>query len=271
MREISVLVVDDEPHAREGLAGLIASQDGYRLIGMAGDGPTAVRSILELRPDVVLLDVQMPGMTGLDVIATVGTGEMPYVIFVTAHDDFALAAFEHAALDYVLKPFKDARLLAALTRARAALSERDFGVIGRRLLETLGELGIPQLNTPPPGTGLERREPITRFAVRTGNRITMVPVEDVERIEAANYCAKLYVGNQVYVVRHAMLELEQRLDRDTFVRVHRSHIVRRARIREFRRSAAGEHSAILADGSRVPVGRNRWTTVVAACAAAKES
>lgn len=249
MRELAVLVVDDEPHARAGLASLVEKQPCCRLAGLAADGASAVRAIRAEHPDVVLLDVQMPGMNGFDVIGAVGTDQMPYVIFVTAHDEFAIEAFEHAALDYVLKPFKDARLVASLGRARAALENQHFGAIGQRLADVLGECG-PRLD---------------RFVVRLGDRVVVVPVEQVHWIQAANYCMRLHTGDQVFAIRQSMAQLEERLDPGTFIRVHRSAIVRRELITELRRSRMGDHTAILADGTRVPVGRNRWRAILDSC------
>lgn len=233
MREIAVLVVDDEPHARAGLASLVERQPRCRLAGLAADGASAIAAIRQQRPDVVLLDVQMPGMNGFDVIDAVGAGQMPYVIFVTAHDEFAIAAFEHAALDYVLKPFKDARLIASLDRARSALEHQPIG--------------------------------LTRFVVRLGARVVVVPVEQVHWIQAANYCARLHTSDQVFAIRQSMAQLEQQLDPHHFIRVHRSAIVRHRSILELRKSGIGDHAAILSDGTTVPVSRNRWSAVVKAC------
>lgn len=233
MREMAVLVVDDEPHARAGLASLVERQPSCRLAGLAADGASAVRAIRQQRPDVVLLDVQMPGMNGFDVIGAVGAEQMPYVIFVTAHDEFAIAAFEKSALDYVLKPFKDARLIASLDRARSALAHRPAR--------------------------------LTRFLVRLGARVVVVPVDQVRWIQSANYCVRLHTEDRSFAIRQSMARLEHQLDPADFIRVHRSAIVRRELIVDLRKSRGGDHAAWLAGGTQVPVSRNRWRAVLAAC------
>lgn len=228
---VRVLVVDDEPLARAGIARLVSAIPGFEVAGTAGDGGAAVTAIETLRPDLVLLDVQMPVCDGFEVIRRVGPERMPAVVFVSAYDEFALQAFEVYAVDYLLKPFEDARLRSALSRARL----RDADAL-RRLVEH------------------------ERFEVRTGVHVQMVAVSDVDWIEGASYYSMLHAGSEVHLVRETLQSLEARLGPARFVRVHRSALVQLDRVRELR----GGKVLVLRDGSEVAVSRARRATVRAA-------
>lgn len=241
-----VLLVDDEPNARAGMAALLKKVAGFVVIGQCGDGHSAVRAIAETTPDLVLLDVQMPEMSGFDVVRAVGADAMPATIFVTAYENHALEAFRVAALDYVLKPFDDRRMIEALERARLAHNDRRYSDLGRRLLTLVSA---------------EPAEPAVRFAVRSGNRTLMVEAGDVEWFQAASYYARLHVGKETYLIRESMSALEARLDPARFIRTHRSAIVQLRLITALERKRLGNHAALLRSGARVPVGRNRWSTV----------
>jgi two-component system LytT family response regulator len=249
---IKVLVVDDEPNARAGMIALLRKVPGFVVIGQCGDGRAAVRAIADLAPDLVLLDVQMPEVDGFDVIRTVGPSEMPPTIFVTAHETHALEAFRVAALDYVLKPFTDRRLIEALERARLARNERRFSDLGRRLLSLVA--------------AEDAAVPPVRFAVRAGNRTVVVAAEDVEWFEAASYYVRLHVGGESYLLRESMNALEARLDPTRYIRTHRSAIVQLPRIAALERRRLGDHAALLRSGARAPVGRSRWAAVSRAVA-----
>jgi two-component system LytT family response regulator len=238
---VRVLVVDDEPAARSGMARLVDATPGFAVAGEAGDGDAAVRLIGELRPDLVLLDVAMPGCDGFEVVRRVGPASMPAVVFVTAHDEWALRAFDVHALGYVLKPFEDARLRAALVRAAAARH-------GVALAAALEALVAPAAVEP-------------RFEVRLGTRRILVPVSDVEWIQGGGYYSMLHVGAVTHLVRETMGALEERLDRARFVRVHRSAIVQLSKVRELR---AGGAEVVLTSGHVVPVSRSRRAALGAA-------
>jgi two-component system LytT family response regulator len=248
---IRVLVVDDEPNARAGMIALLCKVPGFTVIGQCGDGRSAVKAIADLAPDLVLLDVQMPEVDGFDVIRAVGPSEMPPTIFVTAHEAHALEAFRVAALDYVLKPFDDRRMIDALERARLARTDRRYSDLGRRLL---GLVAAEESSAP------------VRFAVRAGTRTVVVAAEDVEWFEAASYYARLHVGPDTYLVRESMNALEARLNPARFIRTHRSAIVQLRRITALERKRLGDHAALLKSGTRAPVGRNRWAAVSKAVA-----
>ncbi len=245
---VRVLVVDDEPAARAGMCRLVAATPGFEVAGEAGDGEAAVERITALRPDLVLLDVVMPGCDGFEVVRRVGPGRMPAVVFVTAHDEWALRAFDVHALGYVLKPFEDARLRAALVRAAAARH-------GAALAAALESLIAPPAPSPAP-------EPLApRFEVRVGARVLLIPVAEVEWIEGAGYYSMLHVGGATHLLRETMTALERRLDPARLLRVHRSAILQLARVRELR--AAGSE-AVLASGVVVPVSRSRRAALAAA-------
>lgn len=243
---VRVLVVDDEPAARSGMSRLVAATPGFEVAGEAGDGEAAVALIASLRPDLVLLDIAMPGCDGFEVVRRVGPARMPAVVFVTAHDEWALRAFDVHALGYVLKPFEDARLRAALVRAAAARH-------GAALAAALESLIAPP---PQPAAALE-----PRFEVRVGARVLLVPIADVDWIEGAGYYSMLHVGRETHLLRETMQALEQRLDPSRFLRVHRSAIIQLPRVRELRDAAS---EVLLESGDTVPVSRARRAALSAA-------
>jgi len=238
MTAIRALVADDEPLARAGMARLVRATAGFEVAGEARDGEEAISAIEALRPDLVLLDVQMPGRDGFEVIRAVGPARMPRVVFVTAYDAFAVRAFEVQALDYVLKPFEDRRLREALGRAaRATPSE-----LARRL-EAL----------------VVRSEP--RFEVRLGKRIQLLSCAEIDWIEGASYYTVLHAGSETHLVREPLRDIEARLDPTRFARVHRSSIVQLDRVRELR---PAECALVLRDGTRVQASRTRWPRLLEA-------
>ena len=242
-----VLIVDDEPMARDGLRRLEAADPELVLVGESGDGHDAVAAIERLDPDLVLLDIQMPGLDGLEVVRRIGPDRMPTVVFVTAYDHHAIAAFEVHAIDYVLKPFEDARFHAAIEHAKAALRTGAFAQQARRMAEALGEE--------------ERRPqesgPLTTIAVKKADRTVFVSVETIDWIEAADYCVKLHVDGRTHVIRDAMHRLEGRLDPARFFRTHRSANVNLDRVREIVATPNGESLLTLADRSQVKLTRIR--------------
>lgn len=243
---VRVLVVDDEPAARTGMSRLVATTAGFAVVGEAGDGETAVALIASLRPDLVLLDIAMPGCDGFEVIRKVGAQHMPAVIFVTAHDEWALRAFEVHALGYVLKPFEDARLRSALVRAAAAR----HGAALATALESL--LAAAQ---PPPAASE------ARFEVRIGARLLLIAAHEVDWIEGAGYYSMLHVGSETHLLRETMQALEQKLDPARFLRVHRSAILQLDRVRELRDATS---EVVLHSGDVVPVSRSRRAALSAA-------
>jgi two-component system LytT family response regulator len=237
-----VLIADDEPLARERLRSLLASEPGMEVVGECADGPSAIAAIQKLKPDLVFLDVQMPGNTGFDVIEAVGPSRMPFVIFVTAYDKYALRAFDVHALDYLLKPFDRERFEQAVARARQQLDRRSGGELERRLLELVQDLK-------PAAQKLER------FVIKSGGRVFFVRASEIDWIEAAGNYVKLHVGTESHLFRETMNALEAQLDSDIFFRIHRSHIVNIERVKELQPWFNGEYVVFLKSGTRLTLSR----------------
>jgi two-component system LytT family response regulator len=240
-----VMIADDEPPARAVLRDLLRGRDGVELCAEVGDGRAAVEAIRTLRPELVFLDVQMPGLDGFDVLAELEPDATPQVVFVTAYDEFAVRAFEVHALDYLVKPFTDERFAAAFARTRT----RSAGAEAARAARILRELGAggPVQTVAPPG----------HFLVRVGRRSLLVGVDEVDWIEADRYYATLHVGGQTHLVRETMGSLEARLEPAYFARVHRSAIVNVRKVRELVRAPDGALAVVLHDGTRLEVSRSR--------------
>jgi two-component system LytT family response regulator len=227
------LIVDDEPLARRGIALRLADFD-VEIVGECGDGKSAVQKLLELSPDVVFLDVQMPGMDGFEVLRSLPEVRLPIVIFLTAYEEHALRAFEVHALDYLLKPIDDDRFTAAVQRAMRQLDARSKMRAATRVLEMLGDDARPYLS---------------RFIVRTGSRIAVVQADDTEWIGGAGDYVELHAGGRTHLLRETLNALERRLDPAKFMRIHRSRIVRADSIVELKSIDNREYQVKLSDGS----------------------
>ena len=268
---IRVLVVDDEPAARRGVRSVLDGWSTELLVEECRNGVEAVRAIPSFDPHVVLLDVQMPGLDGFDVIREVGADRMPAVVFVTAYDEHALRAFDVAAVDYVVKPFTDERLHQAMDRALKRRSERHAADVQRQLLALLEGAGhrpsaegapmVTERSASPLPHAAATPSYLTRLLVSVGTRSEVVPVNTISWIRADDYYASVFAGGTAYVIRESLAELERRLDPREFVRVHRSAIVRLATVRSLEHPANGRYSVVLRDGTRVPVSRSRYSAV----------
>ncbi|MEM7417409.1 MAG: LytTR family DNA-binding domain-containing protein [Gemmatimonadota bacterium] len=253
-RPIRVAVVDDEPVARRILVRLLANEPGVELVGDLGSGHEAIELLTGRRVDVVFLDVHMPGLGGFEVLAGVPRPHLPLVVFVTAHDEHAIRAFEVGAVDYLLKPFDDERFRATFERVRRRLEESDVDSAKVAVYELARQL----LLDGPDGEPADVADPRPgRIAVRSGKRIEFVEIDDVEWIEAENYYVRLHTADRSYLMRESLTRLGDRLDPRVFVRVHRSAIVRISIIRELRPGSGGRSEAVLANGARVPISRSR--------------
>ena len=257
MRAVRTLVVDDEPLAREGIRLRLEREGGFEVVGECANGVEAVEAIHDLAPDLVFLDVQMPGLNGFEVLEEVDPRQAPVVVFVTAYDEYALRAFEVHALDYVLKPFDDDRFAATLRRVRERVAERHAGRVGERLSGVLAELGLGSGGRAAPGEEDEGapRSFAERLVVRDGARIAFVPVAELDRVEADGDYVRLFCGERQHLIRRTMAQMESRLDPERFVRIHRSAIVAVDRIRELRPSFRGEYVVLLHDGTRLNLSR----------------
>jgi two-component system, LytTR family, response regulator len=231
---VRALIVDDEPLARRGVALRLQQFRDVEIVGECGDGASAVEKILELAPDVVFLDVQMPGMDGFDVLRALPQGELPSVIFLTAYEQHALRAFEVHALDYVLKPVDDERFSVAVQRARQVQDTGSRIQMAERMMRLLNE---------------ETGKYVSRFPVRVGSRIQVVHTDDIEWIAAAGDYAELHCGGRCHLLRETMTALEQKLNPSQFLRIHRSRIVRASCVRELRPIDNREYLVKLSDGS----------------------
>jgi two-component system, LytTR family, response regulator len=229
-----VLIVDDEPLARRGVIARLKRFTDMEIVSDCEDGPAAVVKIAELRPDLVFLDVQMPGMDGFEVLRTLPRDGLPAIIFLTAYEEHALRAFEVHALDYLLKPIEDERFAAAIQRARIYADSRAKVQLDERLLQLLDE---------------NSGKYASRFAVRTGSRIVVVFAEDIDWVGSADDYTELHSGGKAHLLRETMSALEQRLDPEQFIRVHRSRIVRLKCVRELRAIGNREYIVKLSDGS----------------------
>jgi two-component system LytT family response regulator len=239
---IRVVIADDEPLARQRLMMLLATEPWVEVVAQCADGPSTITAIENLRPDLVFLDIEMPGASGFELIDTIGADRMPFVIFVTAFDTYALRAFEVHALDYLLKPFDAGRFRAALLRAKDQIERHANGDIERRLIELVHGLK-------PAAQHLER------FVVKTSGRVFFVRSSEIEWIEAAGNYVKLHAGADTHLFRETMNAVEDKLDPDLFFRIHRSHIVNIERVRELQPWFNGEYVVCLKSGARLTLSR----------------
>jgi two-component system LytT family response regulator len=238
-----VLIVDDEPRARGLIRKMLRSAKEFEVVGEAGNGYEALDAVRKLKPDLMLLDVQMPEVDGFAVLERLRGEHMPQVVFITAHDRYALKAFETNALDYLLKPFDEDRLLAMLSRARDRLKLVASSEQSQAILSLLDNLKTS-------------REYLERFVVRIRGRMLLLPVEEVDWIESEDKYVRLHASSTSYLIRDTLTRLEGVLNPRQFLRVHRSTIVRLGFVREIFTDFHGDHRIVLRDGREIPLGRN---------------
>jgi two-component system, LytTR family, response regulator len=224
---VRVLVVDDEALARSNVAVLLRNDPDIASVGECASGVEAIEAIRKSKPDLVFLDVQMPECGGFDVLELLGNDLPPVIIFVTAYDEYALRAFEAGALDYLLKPFDDARFARALHRAKDRLAHY----------------------------APSRSQAAERLVVRSRGQVLFLTVADIDWIEAAGYYACVHVGGETHIIRRALSELEQDLGDERFIRIHRSTIVNLERIRGLELADGGEYEVLLKSEARLPLSR----------------
>jgi two-component system LytT family response regulator len=245
-KKIRTMIIDDEPLARQRIEDLLRHAKDVEIVGTVDNGDDAPGEILAKHPDLVFLDVQMPGRSGIDVVAEVGVERMPVTIFVTAFDHFALKAFDLAALDYLVKPFDDERFEQALRRAREEIAHRDASSVAQRLLSLLGSR-----------SDAADTKYLERIAVETRGQVRVVPIDKVDYITADGPYAEIHVGAGSFAVRERMHALEERLDPSMFFRIHRSAIVRIPQIDAFLKKAGGDYAVRLKDGTELSVSRSK--------------
>ncbi|HZG52267.1 MAG TPA: LytTR family DNA-binding domain-containing protein [Pyrinomonadaceae bacterium] len=244
MNNIRTLIIDDEPLARERLKRFLAGERDLELIGECAEGHEAVAAIRALRPDLVFLDIQMPELDGFGVLKSIGVGEMPAVIFVTAYDRYALQAFDVNALDYLLKPYNRERFHKAVERARAQLSNGAKGELDERLLSLL-----KNFKSEPP-------RHLERLMIKSSGRVFFLRTQELDWIEAEGNYLRVHVGREAHLLRETMNRLASKLDPDKFLRIHRSTLVNIERIKELQPLFSGDYVVILRDGKQLTLSRS---------------
>ena len=249
LNRIRAIIVDDEPTARRGVRLLLERDGGVDVVGEASGGAEAAELILREKPDLAFLDVQMPGCDGFQTLAKVGVAAAPAVVFVTAYDEHALRAFEVNAVDYLLKPYDDARFGAALQRAKDEVRRRQADTVNVRLHQLLDYLQ----NVPAPRAMEENTS--DRILIKSSGEIFFLKAEEIDWIEAEGDYMKFHVAGRAHLMRETMARLEARLDPKRFIRIHRSTIVNIDRLRKLSPSFAGEYAVILHDGTKLKLSR----------------
>jgi two-component system LytT family response regulator len=241
--KIRALIADDEPLARERIRTLLSPHADIEVVAECADGKETVLAIQKLSPDLLFLDIQMPELTGFEVLQELDTSAAPAIIFVTAYDQYALQAFEVCALDYLMKPFDAERFQKALERGREQIRRLRSGEVNERLLALLEDL--------------ERgRKYLERLVIRTGGRVFFLRVDEIDWIEAAGNYVRLHIGAEEHLHRETMNALEQSLDPARFARIHRSTMVNLTRIKELQPWFRGDYVVILRDGHQLTLTRS---------------
>ena len=241
---IRVLVVDDEPLAREKIRGMAADDPEIRVIGECTNGAEAIEAVQAMRPDLILLDVQMPEVGGFAVLEALKDEGLPPVIFITAYDHYAVRAFEVHALDYLLKPFDRERFKAAIERAKRQIRREQNGSgFDERIIALLEQIKEPTRYS-------------ERLVVKTGGRVFFLNTDEIDWIEAEGNYVNIHTGKKAYLLRETISCLEAQLDPKEFVRIHRSSIVRLDRIKELQPWSHGEYHVILLDGTQLTLSRS---------------
>jgi two-component system LytT family response regulator len=244
--KIRTLIVDDMNLARERIKMILGADNEIDIVGECTNGREAIAAIKNLNPELVFLDVQMPQMSGFDVVKTIGVDKMPTTIFVTAYDEFALRAFEVNALDYLLKPFDEERLEKAVKRAKQEIKKlghsNNSSSIDERLLQLLNNVKI---------------EPkyLKRIPVKSAKQTILLPTDDIDWIAAAGNYLELYAGKNMHLIRERLTHLEQKLDPEKFARIHRSTIVNIEHIKTLQPLFNGDHLVLLQNGKELHMSR----------------
>jgi two-component system LytT family response regulator len=240
---IRLLIVDDEPLAREKIRTMLAGDTEIEIIGECANGAEAVAAVQSLRPDLMLLDVQMPQVDGFAVLEALGSGSLPPVIFVTAYDRYAIRAFEVHALDYLLKPFDRERLTAAIEHAKAQIRGARDGHLDQRILSLLKQIEAGS-------------KYLERLVVKSGGRVFFLLTADIDWIGAEGNYVNVHTSRKSHLMRESISGLEAQLDPKEFIRIHRSTIVNLRRIKELQPWSHGEYHVILQDGTELTLSRN---------------
>jgi two-component system, LytTR family, response regulator len=236
LKSLRALIIDDELPARKKLAMLMREEADIEIVGQCANGLEAIAAIEEQHPDVIFLDIQMPGLNGFEMLEALGSDNLPFVVFVTAYDEYAVKAFEVHALDYLLKPFDRSRLQDCLARVRKQQHSTSPNL--HELLEQF-----------------RPKEYLSRFVVKTRGRVLLLKIDDVDSLEASGNYVELHSGKQSYLVRETLNDVERKLDPQRFARVHRSTIVNVDRIQELQPWSHGDFIVVLKDGVKLRLSR----------------
>ena len=242
--KITVLIVDDEPLARKFIRRMLENDRSIEIVGECGNGKEAVAVVLEKKPDLVFLDIQMPEMDGFTMIETFGIENLPNIVFVTAYEQYAIRAFEIHALDYLLKPFDQARFEKAMKHVRAKFADQRQNETEQKQIAALLE-NVKQ-----------KPRFLDRLVIKADGRIVFLKTEDIDWIQADDKYVHLHAGNKSHLVRQTLGAMEAQLDTQTFIRVHRSAIVNIGRIKELQPMFTGEHTIILENGTKLTLSRS---------------
>jgi two-component system LytT family response regulator len=251
-KRVRTLVVDDEPLARRNLRLLLEADAEVEIVGEAASGREALASIRLHSPDLIFLDIQMPEMDGFGVLENIEAAAMPVIVFVTAFDRYALRAFEFHALDYLLKPFDDARFEKALRQAKLQVEQREIKDLSRRLIALLEGRDLPAASREP-----ARPVYLTRLLIKSAGRVFFLKADEIDYVSAEDYYVKLHVGRKNHLLRETMNEMESKLDPEKFIRIHRSSIVNLERVQELQQHFNGDYVVLLHDGTELKLSRNR--------------
>jgi len=245
MDPVKTLIVDDEPPAQTRLLNLLSTRPDIEIVGVASHGAEAVSLVRQRRPQLMFLDIQMPGVDGFGVLTQLAPGPVPTTIFVTAYDRYAIAAFEAHAVDYLLKPFSDERFESALTRAITALRAADTADRQLQIDSVLAERAAVNAHS----------GQLDRIVLKMSDRVVLLNVDEIDWISAAGVYLELHVGTTTHLYRSSLTGLLARLDPTRFVRIHRSAVVNTDRIKEFRPRGHSDYTVVLRDGSHVTLSR----------------
>jgi two-component system LytT family response regulator len=250
MKRLTALIADDEPLARERLRFLLSAEDEVAVGGECRNGREVIAALRASRFDVLFLDIQMPGLDGFAVMDEIGPAQMPVTVFVTAHNEYAVQAFEVHALDYLTKPVEAKRLQATMARVRERLAAQAALLTQEQFQSVLQDLG-------------RGREYTRRLLIPNGAKDSFINVHDIEWIEAADYYACLHVGSKSFMLRETIKQLASTLDPEKFVRIHRSVIVNVEQVSEIFREGSAESSVVLKTGQRLRMSKAGWENLLA--------
>lgn len=258
MNKITSIIVDDESLARRGLSLRLQEFDDIEVIAQCSNGREAIEKIAKELPQLVFLDIQMPGMDGFDVVSSIQGDTMPMVVFVTAYDQYAIDAFDIHAVDYLLKPIEEERLSVAITKVRERLNQRDALVDKEKLLNLIGDItgkDPSDLNEIESELANKSQYP-DKISIKDNSTVTIVPTKDIDWVDAAGDYMCIHVGDDIHIMRTTMKQLEMQLDPDIFQRVHRSTIVNLNRVKQVCSHMNGEYHLILQGGARLKMSRS---------------